>query len=72
MPKQVLFCLLIEAALMTLTVVLLIQPQFVVKPKNKKTSEIMTYFGFGFLSLTFCWSFVLGCVLAVNQLTIRI
>jgi len=72
MPKQVLFCLLIEAVLMTLTVVLLVQPQFVVKPKSKKTADVMTYFGFGCLSLTFCWSFVFGCVLAVNQLSIRI
>ena len=67
MPKQVLFCILIESVLMTLTVILLVQPQFIIKKPQKKTINLMSYLGFGFLSLTFCWSFVLGCVLAVTK-----
>ena len=67
MPKQIFFSMLIEAALVTLTVLLLVQPF------RKKQNEVKTPFvGMILLCLTFCWSIVFGCVLALNEITFRL
>ena len=66
MPRQVFFAMLIEAALVTLTALLL------VKPFRASRSEKPPFAGLLLMCVTFCWSVVFGCILALNEITFRL
>jgi hypothetical protein len=72
MPNQLLFALLVEAALITLTMILLLQPRPFFTPAADRSRNLATMSGLFVLCITFCWSVIFGCVLALHQLTFRI
>jgi len=73
MPRQVFFTMLIEAALVAFTVFALVQPFASLKPKQTETRSIgLQFVGLVLLCITFCWSVVFGCVLALNEITFRL
>jgi hypothetical protein len=72
MPKQVIFALVVEAALILLTSLLLVQPRLIFTNQNTKISQLTQIGGGLFLCVTFCWSVVLGCLLTLNSIVIRL
>ena len=72
MPRQVLFALLIEAVLVGLSTVLLVQPKMMFEGQTSTFKSVAKGSGFVILCLTFCWSVFLGAILALNAISIRI
>lgn len=72
MPRQVLFALLIESSLIALTALLLTRPKMIF-PNSSERGRLATWVG-GLICLciTFCWSVVLGCILALNEVAVHI
>jgi hypothetical protein len=66
MPEKVMFALVIEAALITLTSMLLTQPSFLFRSNPSERLRLSATFG-GMLMLcvTFVWSVIFGCVLVL-------
>lgn len=63
MSKPVLFALLIESGLITLTTALISQP---------RSRVLANTSGWLLLCLTFCWSVVMGCLIGLQRLTIQL
>jgi hypothetical protein len=62
--------MLIELALIALTLLLLIQPARLFKPNALKFRKAANWTGLILLCLTFCWSVVVGIVLTMNGFTL--
>lgn len=69
MSKQMLFALVIECWLIVLTSLMLTQPSVVFRFKSQQARHAATISGYLLLSLSFCWSVILGCMIAFQQLT---
>lgn len=67
MSKQMIFALVVEGWLVLLTLLMLMQPSFVFQFKSDQAQRVVTVFGLFLLSVTFCWSVVFGCLIALNQ-----
>jgi hypothetical protein len=72
MPKQVIFALLIQCALIVMTTTLLAQPRIIFSDQSNKVRSIARGGGWVLLCITFCWSVVFGVILSLNAITIRI
>lgn len=79
MPRPILFATIIEALLLLACLVCLLQPSWVLGrsferggQKGSVWKSILNGLGFIFLSLSFCWSVVLGILIVLNGLTLRI
>ncbi len=72
MMRQIVFLLLIESALVISSLILLVQPRFVFRLQTPRSKYVATYSGMVILCLTFCWSVIFGCFLALQDLTVRL
>lgn len=72
MPKQVIFALVVESALILLTSVLLVRPSLIFKNQTSKVSQLAHTGGMVLLCVTFCWSVIVGCLLTLNSIVIRL
>jgi hypothetical protein len=70
--KQLAVTLSVEAFLVFLTLFLLSEPGWMIKSKNEGTRAAFRAGGLLFLCVTFCWSFILGCILAIQRLTFHV
>jgi len=70
--KQLIVTLAVEAFLVFLTLFLLSEPGWMVKAKNEGTQAAFRAGGLLFLCVTFCWSFILGCIIAIQRITFRV
>ncbi len=68
MPIEVMVAILVEAILVSITILLVTQPAVVFEQTAVKAKNMMMVGGFVFMCITFCWSFVLGCAIALNDL----
>jgi hypothetical protein len=71
-PNQVLFAFVVEFFMILLTSILLLQPRSMFRSSASWMTGIATTTGMVMLCLTFCWSVVLGAVLAMHGFTLRI
>ena len=71
-PKQVLFAMIIQAVMMVFTLMLLVPPRAIADGKSPQWRAVVRTGGWVALCLTFCWSVVLGIVLALHRMTISI
>ncbi len=67
MPRPVAFAFFVEVILVLVTLVLTTQPRFLIHPRSEKIKGIVLGLGLAFLCATFCWSFILGCVMALHH-----
>ncbi|MCM2280152.1 MAG: hypothetical protein NDJ89_18945 [Oligoflexia bacterium] len=65
LPLQVVVAFLIELFLVALTIVLILRAR-------AGKSRIASATGWVMLCVTFCWSVVFGCIVALNRLTFRL
>ncbi|OFZ70442.1 MAG: hypothetical protein A3K03_05825 [Bdellovibrionales bacterium RIFOXYD1_FULL_44_7] len=72
MPKQLVFVMLIEFALIMLTCILLMQPTLIFAGQSDRARSIARTGGLVFLCVTFCWSIILGCVFTLSYSTIQL
>ncbi len=72
MPKQVLFALSIESILLAMTILFLVQPLSLTRFGTPNRARVFRMGGMVLLCLTFCWSVVFGCILALNEMTLRL
>lgn len=72
MSKQLAISILIEGCLLFSTLLLLIQPRLFFNLESEKTRQVLTMSGLFLLCITFCWSVIFGCVLALHQLTFQL
>ena len=72
MPAQIQIALAIEGLLLMGTCILLLQPIFVFNKSSQRARSVATWGGVALLCVTFCWSFLLGSILALNEITLRI
>ncbi|MCM2324189.1 MAG: hypothetical protein NDJ90_13095 [Oligoflexia bacterium] len=72
MPVQVIAAFLIEVFLILLTLLLLLQPAWIFRTQSDRGRVFTTLSGWVFLCVTFCWSVVFGCVVALNRLTFQL
>ena len=72
MSQQLVVSFLFECLLVFFTILLLVQPRLIFRPKSDQPSSFLTMSGLFLLCITFCWSVVFGCVVAIHQLTFRI
>lgn len=72
LTPQLLGTVLIEAAMIALTTFLLVQPEPVFRGVSIRIRGAITWAGLVSLCVTFCWSVIFGCVLAIHHLTLRI
>lgn len=72
MPKQIMITAAIEGTLIFLTTFLLTQPTGFFKTTSEKAKTLATYSGLIFLCITFCWSVILGCLVALREFPFRI
>jgi integral membrane sensor domain MASE1 len=72
MPHSVIFVLMVEIILIVFTTILMAQPKKVFPSKSEKLRSFAHWVGMLLLCLTFCWSIVLGIVLATNDMIISI
>lgn len=54
------------------TLLMLVQPEFVFRGFRDKSRFLVRTAGMFMLCLTFCWSFVLGCLITIVRLQISI
>jgi hypothetical protein len=66
LSHQVFFAGLVEIGMIAMTLILLDVPNFFLPFSNPTTRAVLKNGGLVMLCLTFCWSVVLGCVLALN------
>jgi hypothetical protein len=72
MSKQLIFSMALEFWLVFLTIVLLTQPSFIFRGNQGKQRLSLTMSGMFMLCVTFCWSVVLGCVIAFQRAVISL
>ncbi len=72
MSKHVLIAMVVESALIALTTTLLAQPEMVFHGASARFRAFAKASGTIFLCLTFCWSFILGCVLSLTRMAFRL
>jgi len=73
MPDQSLvISLAVELVLMSATLFLLAHPRMLFKPRTDRARLMITISGLVFLCLTFCWSVIFGCVIALHEPAFRI
>ncbi len=72
MPVAVITIFAIEAGLINLTILLLVQPAFLFGSHPGKKRQGRVWLGALMLALTFLWSVVVGCVLALNEMTFQL
>jgi hypothetical protein len=72
MPKQVVVSLWIEIAMITVTMILLVQPRMFFPFRSTRARLIGNWGGMMLLCMTFCWSVILGCILALNDMTFQL
>ncbi len=66
--RQLLVTLGVEGILMLLTVFFLSEPGWAIRPRGASLRMSLWAGGLVFLCLTFCWSFILGCVIALHRM----
>ncbi len=71
LPPQVIFATLVETGLVLLTCLLVVQPESVFRGVASEIRRSVSFAGMVSLCLTFCWSVIFGCVLALNDLTLK-
>ena len=71
-PPQLIFALLIEAALIFATWVFLVQPGPLLPVRSDVGKGALRVWGLVLLCITFCWSVVVGCIWAIQQITLRL
>lgn len=69
MTRQLLFVILIQALLMAVTTLLLLQPKPLFRFRSPQLLSAATMSGLVLLCITFCWSVIVGCVLALRDIT---
>lgn len=72
MPRQVIVSLWIEIAMITVTMILLVQPRMFFPFRTERARTAGSWAGMTLLCVTFCWSVILGCILALNDMTFKI
>jgi hypothetical protein len=72
MPKQVLVSMLLEVSLILFTTILLTQPRFLFFNLSLRTRAALRASGWAMLCITFCFSVIFGCILALNATTISL
>ncbi|MDR3607199.1 MAG: hypothetical protein P4M08_07460 [Oligoflexia bacterium] len=72
LTRQIFFAGLIEVAMILVTLALLDVPNIVLPVRSAGARSTLRVTGMIMLCLTFCWSVVLGCVLALNSGTYRL
>lgn len=73
MPRPVMVGVLVESALILATLLLLIQPRILVSSAaTERWRSWLSKMGYLFLCMTFCWSVVFGCILALHDLTLQV
>ncbi len=72
MPRYVALAFMVEFFMILLTCTLLMQPRSMFGAVSQRMSSAVMAGGFVLLCLTFCWSVILGAVLALNDMTLRI
>lgn len=72
MPNQVVFAMAVETAMIIVTLLLLNQPNIFLPFRSPRVQTALRAGGLIMLSLTFCWSVILGCVITLHQMTFRI
>jgi hypothetical protein len=72
LPPQVIFSLVVETGLVLLTCFLVVQPESVFRGVSGEIRRSVGFAGMVSLCLTFCWSVIFGCVLALNDVSQRI
>lgn len=68
MPITIIFVLLVEFALIALTMLLMAQPEIIFRSKSVRLQSFLHWGAMLLLCLTFCWSVVVGIVLTMNGL----
>jgi hypothetical protein len=69
---QLLGSFVIELALVSMTTFLLAQPEPLFHGLSGRVRGAITWAGMVALCVTFCWSVIVGCELALHQLTQRL
>jgi len=72
LPKEFFFVALIESALVAATTLLLSQPEFVFDGQSSRFRGLARAGGWICLCLLFCWSVILGGVLAIHQMPLPV
>mgnify|MGYP000983209509 CR=1 FL=1 len=70
MPKQLIILLIIEALLLMGAALLMWQPGFVFGERSPAVRSLYKYLGVALTCLVFCWSFIVGSVLAFYRIEI--
>ena len=68
-PHQLWLTLGVETAVVMMTLLLLSEPGFLIKPRGPVLRKVFLGSGLVFLCLTFFWSFILGHLIAIFHLT---
>jgi len=63
---------LVEAALVLVTLFLLVQPEFAFRGTSAKVKGTIRAFGWSSLVIVFVWSFVTGSLLTLNAIRFKI
>ncbi len=69
MPIQILFAVGVELCMIVVTTLLLAQPKWLFPGTSEKGRSFMKWAGMMSMGLTFIWSVILGCLLALSELT---
>jgi hypothetical protein len=72
MSKQLIFAVVLEFWLVILTTMLLTQPSLVFRGHKGRPRLSVTVSGLFMLCVTFCWSVVLGCLVAFRNAVISL
>ena len=59
----------VEALLLTATLLLVIQPKFLFAGDNEQVQKAIAGFGWFVFLLCFCWSFVLGAMITLREVS---
>jgi hypothetical protein len=71
-PGIVLIALMGESALVVTSAILLVQPRPLLELGSETARRLATMSGMFFLCVTFVWSVILGCILAMRELSMRV
>ena len=69
MPVQLLFAMGVALSMVLVTWLLLSQPSWLFPGTSERGRVYMKWAGMASLGLTFVWSVILGCLLALSELT---
>ncbi len=72
MPNTVFLSLVVESVFIVLTNLFLVQPKIIFGQNSQKARPWLKWVGLVLLSITFCWSIVVGIVLSINEMTFRL